>query len=206
MKAFLFISTLLTAFFCFVLNSRLEKTEAQLVSTRAMIKTAEEQQVPKTELAASERELFEAEKKILALLEELKSSQTQVAALNERVTAMANQPNVLRPAKPKPPAKLGLLKGGYRIMDDNMVYLTDSQYRVGEDLFVTSPKGTMMSDREQTIFGGDLLLQTPQGTIQGDDAMLEIKGDNATLTAKQVTVTLRKSADTGGTPPPAGTH
>ncbi len=60
----------------------------------------------------------------------------------------------------------------------------------------------MMSDREQTIFGGDLVLQTPQGTIQGDDAVLEVKGDSATLTAKSVTVTLRKAGDaaisTGG--------
>ena len=56
------------------------------------------------------------------------------------------------------------------------------------------------------IFGGDLLLQTPQGTIQGDDAVLEITGDSAILTAKQVKVALRKSTnDAGGLPPSAAT-
>jgi hypothetical protein len=205
MKPLLFIIALLTVYFCFVLNSRLEKSEAELAAARSKIKAAEEQLVPRAVLDSAQNELNETEKKFLALADELKNSQAQVAALNEWVAAMKNQPNLPRPTKPKPPAKPGLIKGGFRLMDDSMVYLPESQYRLGEDLFVTSPKGPMMSDKEQLIFGGDLLLQTPQGTIQGDDAVLEVNGDNATLTAKQVKVTLRKSAEavTAAQPAPA---
>jgi len=137
---------------------------------------------------------------------ELKNSQVQVAALSDRVTVMENQPAALRSLKPRAPVKVGLMKGGYRIQDENMVYLSDSQYRLSEDLFVTSPGGMMMSDKDQMIFGGDLLLQTPQGTIQGDDAVLEITGDSAILTAKQVKVALRKtSPDNSGLPATAAT-
>ncbi len=197
MKAFLFLCILLAVFFCFTLNSRLETTEAELAAARGKVKATEDQRVPREDLDLTQNQLNEAEKKILAMQEELKDSQTLITALNDRVALMESQPNLPHPVRPRPPVKPGLIKGGYRLMDENMVYLTDSQYRLGEDLFVTSPKGMMMSDKDQQIFGGDLVLQTPQGTIQGDDAVLEVKGDQATLTAKQVTVTLRKSADAG---------
>jgi hypothetical protein len=202
MKPFLFLAVLLAAFFCFTLNSRLERSEMELAALREKARAAEEQHAAHADLDTAREDLLEAEKKILELEDELKNSQGQVNTLTERVTAMENQPSsLLRPAKPKPvlAVKPGLIKGGFSLMGENVVYMPDSQYRLGPDLFVMSPKGMMMSDRDQQIFGGDLLLQTSQGTIRGDDAVLEVNGDNATLTAKQVTVTLKKSADSSAT-------
>ena len=203
MKPLLFICTLLMVYFCFVLNSRLEQSKADLAAARDKIKATEELRVPRSDFDSTRSELLDAEKKITALQDELKNTQGQTTALSEWIAAMKNQPGLPRPAGPKPVTKPGLIKGGFRIMDENMVYLPDSQYRMGADLFVTSPKGMMMSDKDQQIFGGDLQLHLPQGTIQGDDAVLEVNGDNATLTAKQVTVTLRKSAESGSTTQPA---
>jgi len=204
MKPILYLLTLVTVFFCFVLNSRLQQREADLAAAREKIKATEEERVPRSDLDSTQGELLDAAKKILALEDELKKAQGQVATLSNRVTFMESQPNAPRLPKPRPVTKAGLMKGGFRIMEENVVYLPDSQYRLGEDLFVTSPQGMMMSDKEQTVFGGDLLLQTPQGTIQGDDAVLEINGDSAILTAKQVKVALRKTADAGSLGQPAG--
>ena len=55
MKLFLLLSTLLTVFFCFLLNMRLENTEAELTAARGKIKATEEQRVPQVKLDTTER-------------------------------------------------------------------------------------------------------------------------------------------------------
>ena len=199
MKPFLLLCTLLTVFFCFVLNSRLDQRATELAAAQARIKATEAQRVPRADFDSARRDLSEADQKIMTLEDELKNARVRTAALTERVAALQSQAALPRPDKPGAVAKPGLIKGGYTMMDESVVYFPDSQFRLGNDLLVSSPKGMMVSDKEQEIFGGDLLLQTPQGTIKSDDAMLEINGDNATLTGKQVTVTLRRTADAGET-------